>query len=175
MTEKALGLAAGLLFGFILQRGRVLRFGKQVGAMRLQDMTILKFMLSAILVGMVGLQISSQLGWLQLSHKPMNLGAIVLGGVLFGAGWALAGFCPGTAVGALGEGRLHAGWAVLGMVLGAAVYAEIYPWLKGTVLSWKDWGKVTLPGVLGVHPWTVIVVFAVVTAGLFALFEHRRL
>ena len=52
-VDQWLGLGTGVLFGFFLQKGRVLRFEKQIGAMLLKDMTILKFMLSAILVGMV--------------------------------------------------------------------------------------------------------------------------
>ena len=51
-TDQILGLATGIVFGFLLQKGRVLRFEKQIGAMLLKDMTILKFMLSAIIVGM---------------------------------------------------------------------------------------------------------------------------
>jgi len=108
MNSLVLGLITGFLFGFLLQKGRVLRFDKQVGAMRLRDMTILKFMLSAILVGMVGIWLLGDLGVIKLSHKPMNVGAVVLGGFLCGAGWAVMGFCPGTAIGALGEGRWHA-------------------------------------------------------------------
>ena len=112
-TEQWLGLATGVVFGFLLQKGRVLRFEKQVGAMLLKDMTIFKFMLSAILVGMVGILILSNLGMIKLSHKPMNVGAILIGGALFGAGWAVMGFCPGTSLGALGEGRWHALFAVV--------------------------------------------------------------
>ncbi|MBI4794082.1 MAG: YeeE/YedE family protein, partial [Deltaproteobacteria bacterium] len=56
------GLFTGVLFGFLLQRGRVLRYDKQLGALRLQDMTIIKFMLSAVLVGMVGIYLFHDLG-----------------------------------------------------------------------------------------------------------------
>nr|WP_320192574.1 hypothetical protein [uncultured Desulfobacter sp.] len=49
------GIITGILFGFLLQKGHVLRYDKQVGALRLMDMTILKFMLSAILVAAVGI------------------------------------------------------------------------------------------------------------------------
>jgi hypothetical protein len=107
-TEQGLGLITGILFGFLLQKGRVLRFDKQVGAMLLKDMTILKFMLSAILVGMVGILILANAKIITLGHKPMNLGAVLVGGGLFGIGWAIMGFCPGTSIGALGEGRWHA-------------------------------------------------------------------
>ncbi len=175
MNEQLLGLVTGLIFGFLLQKGRVLRFEKQVGAMLLRDMTILKFMLSAILVGMVGLHLLAALHVITMSHKALNLGALGLGGALFGVGWAVMGYCPGTAVGALGEGRWHALFAVLGMLAGAALYAELYPTCTTTILAWKDLGKVSLPGLLGVPPWLVIALFIPAVLALFAWFEKRRL
>jgi len=107
--DQMLGLITGVLFGFLLQKGRVLRFEKQVGAMLLNDMTIFKFMLSAILVGMVGIALLTDAGIITLSHKPMNLGAVLLGGALFGTGWAVMGFCPGTSIGARGQARRDRG------------------------------------------------------------------
>lgn len=174
-TEQILGLVTGILFGFLLQKGRVLRFEKQVGAMLLKDMTILKFMLSAIIVGMIGVAALSGAGVITLGHKPMNVGAILVGGALFGAGWAVMGFCPGTSVGALGEGRWHAVFAIAGMIAGAALYAELYPALKTTVLAWADFGKIGLPEALGVSPWVVIAVFVVGVLGLFRWFESKGL
>ncbi len=174
-TEQILGLATGILFGFLLQKGRVLRFEKQIGAMLLKDMTILKFMLSAIIVGMVGIAAMSGAGMITLSHKAMNVGAILVGGALFGAGWAVMGYCPGTSVGALGEGRWHAIFAIAGMVAGAAIYAELYPFFKSTVLAWADFGKIGLPEALGVSPWVVIIVFICVVLGLFRWFESKGL
>ena len=174
-TDQILGLATGILFGFLLQKGRVLRFEKQIGAMLLKDMTILKFMLSAIIVGMVGVEVLSSAGIITMSHKPMNVGAILVGGALFGAGWAVMGYCPGTSVGALGEGRWHAIFAIAGMVTGAAIYAELYPFFKRTVLSWADYGKIGMPEALGVSPWVVIVVFICVVLGFFRWFESRGL
>ena len=174
-TDQILGLVTGIAFGFLLQKGRVLRFEKQVGAMLLKDMTILKFMLSAIIVGMVGVALLSSMGIITMSHKPMNVGAILVGGALFGAGWAIMGYCPGTSVGALGEGRWHAIFAIAGMVAGAAVYAELYPFFKTTVLPWADFGKIGLPEALGVSPWIVIVVFIVVVLALFRWFENKGL
>lgn len=173
--EQLLGLATGILFGVLLQRGRVLRFEKQIGAMRLQDMTIFKFMLSAILVGMTGILPLAEAGVIQLSHKAMNLGAVGLGGLLFGAGWAVMGYCPGTAVGAVGEGRWHALFALAGMLLGAALYAESYPLLKASVLALKDWGKVDLPGVTGLSPWVVLPAMWAGSLLAFRWFERRGL
>ena len=173
-TGQWLGLVTGVLFGFLLQKGRVLRFDKQIGAMLLKDMTIFKFMLSAILVGMVGILLLSNLEIITLSHKPMNVGAVLLGGALFGAGWAIMGFCPGTSIGALGEGRWHAVFAVIGMVVGAAFYAELYPLFKTTVLTWKDFGKLGLPEALGVSQWAIVPIFWIGVIALFFWFEKRK-
>ena len=175
MTAQILGLITGIVFGFLLQKGRVLRFEKQIGALLLKDMTILKFMLSAILVGMVGIAVLTQTGVIAGNHKSMNVGAVVLGGLLFGGGWAIMGYCPGTSVGAIGEGRWHAIFAIIGMIAGAALYAEIYPFMRRTVLAWKDFGDVSLPGALGISPWIIIAFMFVVVLALFWVFERKQL
>jgi uncharacterized membrane protein YedE/YeeE len=175
MSELILGALTGIAFGALLQQGRVLRFEKQVGAMLLRDMTILKFMLSAIVVGMVGIHLLVELGSVDMKHKGAALGANLIGGLLFGAGWAVMGYCPGTSVGALGEGRWHAVWAILGMLVGAAVFAEVYPTLESSVMTWGDFGKISLPGVLGVTPWIVIPLFVGGVVLLFRWFEKLRI
>jgi uncharacterized membrane protein YedE/YeeE len=174
-TEQILGLVTGLAFGFLLQKGRVLRYDKQVAAMLFQDMTILKFMLSAIIVGMFGILALSDLEVIKLSHKAMNVGAIVIGGALFGIGWAVMGFCPGTSIGALGEGRWHAIFGVVGMIAGAAIYAELFPFFKSTVLSWSDFGKIGLSDALGINHWIIAVIFTLITLLMFRWFEKKGL
>jgi uncharacterized membrane protein YedE/YeeE len=169
------GLVTGILFGFLLQKGRVLRYDKQLGALRLLDMTIVKFMFSTVLVGMVGVYILKDLGLVKLSVKPTNLGANIIGGLIFGAGWGLLGYCPGTSAGALGEGRWDSLWGILGMLVGAAVFAEVYPALKTSILTWGKLGKITLPQVLGVNHWVIVPVFIVGALVLFRWFEKKGL
>ena len=169
------GLITGILFGFFLQKGRVLRYDKQLGALRLMDMTIVKFMLSTVLVGMVGIYILKDLGLVKLSVKPTNLGANIIGGLIFGAGWGLLGYCPGTSAGALGEGRWDSLWGILGMLVGAAVFAEVYPALKTSILTWGSLGKITLPQVLGVNHWVIVPIFIVGALVLFRWFEKKGL
>ena len=169
------GLVTGLLFGVLLQKARVLRYDKQLGALRLKDMTILKFMLSAILVAMVGLYLLNDLELVKLSIKGTSLGGQIIGGLLFGLGWALLGYCPGTSWGALGEGRYDAFWSILGGWCGAALYAELYPTIKSSVLSLGDYGKLTLPGLLGVNHWIVILVLVACFLWLFRFFERKGL
>jgi uncharacterized membrane protein YedE/YeeE len=176
MTSQLIyGLVTGILFGFFLQRGQVLRYDKQIGALRLIDMTILKFMLTAIFVGSVGIYLLKDLGLVKLSIKSTVLGATIIGGLIFGLGWGLLGYCPGTSTGAIGEGRWDGLWGLLGMLAGAAVYAEAYPLMKRTVLTWGDLGKITLPGILGINQWIVIPVFVLAGVGLFYWFEKKNL
>ena len=112
------GLITGILFGFLLQKGEVLRYDKQIGALRLQDMTIVKFMLSHIAVAMVGVYFLYDLGIVKLSIKSTILGGVVIGAIIFGIGWGLLGYCPGTSLGALGEGRIDALWGKKQYLLG---------------------------------------------------------
>lgn len=173
MKELIYGLITGILFGFLLQKGRVIRYDKQLGALRLMDMTIVKFMLSAILVGMVGIYLLKDLGLVGLQVKATVLGGNIIGGLIFGIGWGLLGYCPATQAGALGEGRWDALWGILGMLAGAAIFAETYPVLKKTILMWGNLGKITLPQVLGLNHWFIIPVFIVGGLVLFRWFEKK--
>ncbi len=169
------GLVTGVLFGVFLQRSEVIRYDRQLGALRLKDMTIVKFMLTTIVVAMVGVYLLLDLGLVKLSIKATVLGGNIVGGLLFGLGWGLIGYCPGTAAGALGEGRLDALWGVLGMLAGAALYAETFPALKTTVLTWGDLGKITIPQALGVNHWVVIVPVAAGAVLLLRWLEKKGL
>ncbi|MFZ7111531.1 MAG: DUF6691 family protein [Desulfatiglandales bacterium] len=169
------GLVTGILFGFFMQKARVIRYDKQIGALRFLDMTIVKFMFTSILVGMIGVYLLLDLGLVQLSVKSTVLGGNILGGLIFGVGWGLLGYCPGTSAGALGEGRWDGLWGILGMLAGAAVFAETYPALKTTVLTWGNLGKITLPQILGVNHWIIIVIFVILGLLLFWWFEKKGL
>ena len=175
MMPLIYGLVTGALFGFFLQKARVIRYDKQIGALRLIDMTIVKFMLTSILVGMVGVYLLMDLGLVKLNPKSTVLGGNIIGGLIFGLGWGLLGYCPGTSAGALGEGRWDAVWGILGMLAGAAIFAEIYPALKTSVLTWGDFGKITLPQILGVNHWIIIVLFLIAAVWLFRWFEKKGL
>jgi len=175
MNELLTGAVTGILFGFLMQKAQVIRYDRQLAALRLQDMTIVKFMLTTILVAMVGIYLLFDLGLVKLSVKPLILGGNVLGGLIFGIGWGIVGYCPATAMGALGEGRYDSAFGLLGMILGAGLYAEAYPLMKATVLTWGNFGKITLPGVLGINHWIVIVILVAVFIALFRWFEKKGL
>ncbi len=169
------GLVTGVVFGAFLQQGEVLRFERQVGAMRLLDMTIIKFMLSTIIVGMIGVHLLLDAGIAEFSPRDFNLGAQLIGGVFFGAAWALLGYCPGTALGAVAEGRKHAWWPILGMLIGGLVFALSYGFIQDYIMPIGSFGAVSIQEALGVSHWVVIAVFVVVSLGLFRFFERKGL
>jgi hypothetical protein len=173
MNTNLIGLITGVLFGMIMQRAQVIRYDRQVNVLLFKDMTVIKFMFSAIIVGMVGVYILKDAGIAKLAVKPAILGAVILGGLLFGAGWALVGYCPATAVAALGEGRVDAFWGIAGMIVGAGIFSHIYPVLKKTVLAWGDLGKITIPQVLHVNHWVVVPIVIIGVLALFALLEKN--
>jgi len=175
MKMLVYGLVTGIFFGFLLQKARVIRYDKQMAALRLLDMTIVKFMLTNVLVGMVGVYLLLGLGLAKLSLKPSVLGGDIVGGLLFGAGWGLLGYCPGTSAGALGEGRWDAVWGILGMLAGAALFSEAYPSLKTSVMSWGELGSITIPQLLGVNHWLVIAGFLASGIVLLRWFEKKGL
>jgi len=163
------------VFGFLLQKGRVIRYDKQIGALRLIDMTIIKFMFSAVLVAMVGVYLLVDLGQASLRVLPTVLGGNIIGGLIFGIGWGLIGYCPGTSAGALGEGRWDALLGAIGMFTGAAVFAEVYPYTKESIITWGNFGAITIPDIIGVNHWIVIVVFVIGGLALFRWFEKKGL
>lgn len=174
-AEMIYGLITGIFFGFLLQKARVVRYDKQIAALRFQDMTIIKFMMSAIIVGMVGIHFFEMFGLVRLLYKPVVLSENIGGGILFGLGWGLLGYCPGTQGGALGEGRWDSLWGILGMIVGAGLYAETYPFLVENVLGWENLGYLTLPQLIGVNRWLVIIVFVTGIVTMFRWFEKKGL
>lgn len=164
----------GLMFGFLLQKGGVAQYDVLEGQLLLRDYTVLKVMLSAILVGMIGVYFLHERAGTKLHLKPTKLGANILGGLIFGAGFALAGYCPGTAAAALGQGDLPAIIVMVGLVVGSYGYAELSLFLKNTVERWGDFGKMTLPPVLGMKASTSVAMVAVLLIGALFIIHSQH-
>lgn len=166
-----MGGGAGFLFGFLLQKGGVTRYNVIVGQFLLKDFTVLKIMLMAVIVGSVGIYGMRTLGLdINLHVKTTVLLGNALGGLIFGTGMAILGYCPGTAVAAIGEGSRHAIPGVLGMIVGAGLFSETYHWIKAHILNVGNLGKITFPELTGFSPWWFIVgLMVIAVAGLIAL------
>ncbi len=157
-TTLLLGAITGLVFGFLLQKGGVTNFNVIVNQFRFKDFTVIKVMMTAVIVGGLGIYMMRLVGMeVPLHIKGTALLANTLGGVIFGVGMVILGYCPGTAVAAIGSGSRHAIIGVLGMLVGAGVYAELYPWLKSNILEVGNIGKVTIPEQIHVSPFVLLI------------------
>ena len=162
----------GLAFGFLLQKGGVGKYQILIGQLLLQDFTVVKIMLTAIVVGMVGIFTLHRLAKVNLHLKPTRIGPNIIGGLLFGAGFALIGYCPGTVAAALGQGSYDALFAMAGLVVGSYVYAEFSKPLKASVEKWGEKGKLTLPEALRITRSAFIPVFAALLVGVLVALER---
>lgn len=152
------GLGFGILFGFLLHKGGATKYDVIVGQLLLTDFTVLKIMLSAVATGMIGIYFMKSLGWIKLSLKSGSVGKNVIGALIFGVGFALLGYCPGTIAGAIGNGYLDAiVGGLAGILLGTWIFALIYPKLKDGILKMGDFGDITIPQLLKVNDWGVVV------------------
>lgn len=171
----AVGLFCGLIFGFLLQKGGVAKYHILLGMLLLEDFTVIKVMLSAIIVGMLGIFAMHQAGLVELHIKPTRYAANLIGGLVFGIGFALIGYCPGTGAAALGQGNYDAIGGVLGLIAGSYLYAEASGALSQTVEKWGDRGKITLPELLGTSTRTFVFVLAPLLAlALFAIEQFTQ-
>jgi uncharacterized protein len=120
----------GIIFGVILQRSRVNTFDRIGGFAMLKDFTVPKIMLTAIAVSVVLLFVEVKLGMAGLHVKPLVIGGVVGGGILFGIGMAVLGYCPGTLIVSTGEGALD---ALIGIIVGVgtgALFAAMFPHIR---------------------------------------------
>lgn len=101
-------LLMGAAFGFLLQRGKVTSCNVIERQFQLRDFTVLKVMGAAIVVGGLGVLLLVDTGNAKYYVKDANLLAVALGAALFGVGMVLYGYCPGTALGAIATGSVHA-------------------------------------------------------------------
>ena len=111
-----LGILFGFIFGWLLQRARLTDTNVIIAQLRLRDYTLFKVMLTAIIVGGIGVFFLHSGGLAAYHIKPANLLAVAVGAVLFGIGMAIYGYCPGTGLAAIGTGSWHALAGAVGML-----------------------------------------------------------
>jgi uncharacterized protein len=151
-------------FGFLLQKGRVAKYQTILGQLLLRDWTVFKIMITAIVTGAIGVYFLVDTGVTNLDIWPFQPAAMLLGASFFGTGLAFIGYCPGTGMAGAGEGSRDAMVGVLGMVTGAGIFVVEFDVLEPVALALGDWGKVTIPELLGSSPWPVIAALAAFVA-----------
>ena len=170
------GLLMGIVFGFLLQKGGATQYDVIIGQLLLTDFTVVKIMLSAVVVGKIGVHLFRGLGMAKLHPKPGSVGSTVIGGLIFGVGFGILGYCPGTMVGAVGQGSLDALFGgIVGMLIGAGIFSEMYPKLERSILNKGYFGDLTWPQLLKKNHWAVIIPFAIAIMALLYWFQKSGL
>lgn len=161
MLIPFLSILIGVAMGFFIQRVRASSPGMIAKNLRLENISVIKFMALTMAVGMVVVY-SLSLVIPQLLHfdvKPAYVVGVLLGGLVFGVGFGLGGYCPGTCVVGIGEGRKDAIVAILGGVVGALAFTLVYTTLIEPIVGIANLGKITLADVL--HLPSIVVALAV--------------
>ncbi len=175
-VQLFIGFLIGIVFGFLLQKGGVTDYNVIMGQLLLEDFTVVKIILTAIVVGMIGVRLLVNLGLAELHPKPGSLGSSLAGGLIFGVGFALLGYCPGTVAGAFGQGALDALLGgIVGMLIGVGLFAAFYKQMDSSILHKGDFGAITIPELLKVNPWVVIAVVSPIIIGLLIWIEKAGL
>jgi len=156
----------------VLQRSGASDYDVIARQLLLEDARVASLMATAAATGGLGTQTLRELDATELSIQPLQVPSVVLGGMAFGCGMAILGYCPGTSLAAVGEGRRDALWGVVGMMAGALLFIRVYPSIKPAVEK-PDLGKMTLASRSGTSPWPWLAGLAGVVA-LSAGLRSRR-
>jgi uncharacterized protein len=168
--QLVLGFIFGIVFGFLLQKGGVANYEVLMGQYLLTDFTVIKVMLTAIVTGMVGIFSMHAWGLVKLHVKPTRYAANITGGLLFGVGLGLLGYCPGTAAAAMGQGHFDAIAGIVGLMVGSYVYAQTSDYLSATIQRIGNRGRIMLPDLIGMPVTVFLVIFvSLLVPSLFIL------
>jgi len=157
--QLVLGLTFGIVFGFLLQKGGVGKYEVLMGQFFLTDFTVIKIMLTAVVVGMAGVFSMHAMGLVKLHVKPTRYASNIAGGLLFGVGLGLLGYCPGTGAAALGQGNYDAIFGIVGLMTGSYLFAETSDYLGATIQKIGNRGSIMLPDLLGMRLTVFLLIF----------------
>jgi uncharacterized membrane protein YedE/YeeE len=170
-TSRALLAAAviGVAFGFFLERSGFGSSRKLVSIFYLKDFAVFKVMFSAIVVAMLGARVLSTAGLVDLTQwyqLETFLWPQIAGGLIFGVGFVMGGWCPGTALVGAASGRGDSLVFLGGAGLGSLVYAGVYPWIEGFSGSGSQ-GVTTLSDTFGLTPGLMALVVVLLAIAAF--------
>ncbi len=166
------GVAMGIVFGFALEKSRVFEPGMIVGQMQLRNFIMLKVFLTAVATGAVVLAVLNGFGYVKLQPKAALYAADLVGGLLLGAGIALAGACPGTTLAQIGVGYRDAIFTLGGGLCGAIAFSYAQPWLDKALIGTGP--KLIFTDLFGLPYWQGAIGLAVVIVVVLALMEGIR-
>jgi hypothetical protein len=165
-TALTIGFLTGIAFGAILLRAGASSFTLIIDMLRLKNLTVMKFFFLAIGVGSVGMYIVDSLGTAHIAIAPFFPLGIIVGGIIFGIGWAVSGYCPGTVLVAMAQGKIDAMVTVLGGLAGALTLALTWDYIEPVLVDPLNYGSENISGVLGIRS----IIVALVLGAAIAIF-----
>ncbi|HEY62544.1 MAG TPA: YeeE/YedE family protein [Anaerolineae bacterium] len=177
MTTYIIALVLGVFFGFSLNKAGLTKYHKIVNVFRLTDMAVLQFMMSGLVVSMIGVYSLRALGAITFPNIPATyIVGNLIGGLVFGVGMALSGYCPGTCVAGGGEGKLdYLIPGLLGFLVGAILYGLTYQLVFPAISAMANYGNITIPKLWNVNPFLFVTLFAFISILLFYLIDRAGL
>lgn len=172
MFASISALLVGVAMGFFIQRVRASSPRMIASNLRLENISVIKFMTLTMAVGMIVVYALSLVLSAQQMHfdiKPTYVVGVLLGGLVFGVGFGLGGYCPGTCVVGIGEGRKDAIAAIVGGVVGALVFTLVYSVVVAPIVTLMDFGKITLASVLHLPAVVVALVLGAIMIGVISV------
>lgn len=174
MSTYLIALVLGTFFGFALNKAGLTKYHKIVNVFRFTDMAVLQFMMTALVVAMTGLYILRGLGLVVFPSVPATyiVGNLV-GGLLFGVGMALSGYCPGTCAAGAGEGKVdYIVPGLLGFLVGAVIYGLTYQQVFPSISAIANYGNVVIPDLWNINPYLTVLLFGLMSLFLFYMIDR---
>ncbi|KKR96833.1 MAG: Rhodanese domain repeat protein [Candidatus Uhrbacteria bacterium GW2011_GWF2_41_16] len=132
-TALFAAILIGIAFGFFLERAGFSSSRKLSGVFYFKDMAVIKVMFTAVITAAIGLSCLISFGFISLDNiylMPTVYGAHIVGGLIFGIGFAMGGWCPGTAAAGVACGKIDAIIFLLGTVIGSVIFNELFAFIK---------------------------------------------
>ncbi len=169
----ALILFIGIVFGVVIQWTRVDTFDKIAGFAMLHGFKVPKMLFFGIGIASIGLYFMIKMGWAHYHIKPITLGGLIIGGIIFAVGMAILGLCPGTGPVAVSEGNIDVAVGLIGGLLAGGLFTYLYPELK-TIMG-PNLGKLTLTGLLGKNADWFIFVYGIALIAIAYILPEREI
>jgi len=174
MANYIIALVLGVFFGFSLNKAGLTKYHKIVNVFRFTDMAVLKFMMTALVVAMSGLYALRGLGLVTFPAAPATyLVGNLVGGLIFGIGMSLSGYCPGTCAAGAGEGKMdYIVPGLLGFLTGAVIYGLTYQLVFPAISAIANYGSVVIPDLWNLSSFLTVVTFALMALFLFYMIDR---
>ena len=125
-------LLAGILFGVVMAKSEALSWYRIQEMFRFQSFHMYGIIGTAVMLGAIGVQLIKRMGIKDFEGNPIlfhpkdrSVARYMIGGTIFGMGWALSGACPGPMVVNIGYGYLSMGIVFLFAIVGTFLYGMV--------------------------------------------------